>query len=170
MLHRTVCIASLLVFTLALHAQVQSSTSREQCPAGNCTNFTAPDRGPVFPSHPSNGKWEMLDFKPGDASVSCSVVKYDVTTVNPVLHLLCPGPQIYAPLRVHLALSWTGPGEIPQEMKYMLVDPNSQAKFKSTPGDARAELMLHAPQQSRTQKEWIRFTKVNVSLVLPPEK
>lgn len=170
MLHRTVCIASLLAFTLAAHAQVKNTQPQEPCPAGNCTNFTPPDRGPVFPSHPSNGKWETLDFKPGDASVSCSVVKYDLSAVNPVLHLLCPGPQIYAPLRVHLALSWAAPNEIPQDMKYMLVDNNSLAKFKSTPGDARAELTLRNAQQTQSQKEWIKFTKVNVSLVLPQEK
>ncbi len=167
MLHRTLSIASLLVLFSTAHAQVKAAPIQEPCNSGNCTNFTSPDRGPAFSPQPSNGKWDSLDFKPVDASVSCSVVKYDLSAVKPVLHLLCPGPQIYAPLRVHLALSWAEPDQIPLNMKNMLVDANSPARFKSTPGDARAELTLHAAQQTQSQKEWVKFTKVNVSLVLP---
>jgi len=50
-----------------------------------------------------------------------------------------------------------------------LVDTASAVKFKSTPGDARAELALHRSQESLLHREWIHFTKVNVALVLPPQ-
>jgi len=169
MLHRTVCIASLLVLTLAAHTQVKNTQPQEPCTAGNCTIFTPLERRPVVPSHPTNNK--ALDFKPGDASVSCAVVRYELSQMQPILHLLCPSPEIYAPLYVHLVLTWSEPAEVPQDMKNMLVDSNSPAKFKSINGNARAELTLHDAQRTRSQKEWVEFTRIsNVGLVLIPQK
>jgi len=99
--------------------------------------------------------------------VSCAVVKYDSTLALPTLHLLCPGPEIFAPLRVHLALTWKNVSEIPLVMKSMLVDMSRSVKFKSKPGDSRAELTLQNSQRTQSMKQWISFSDVNVGLVLP---
>lgn len=112
-----------------------------------------------------------MNFKPGDASVSCAVVRYEPSELQPILHLLCPSPEIYAPLYVHLALTWSEPTEVPQDMRNMLVQPDSPAKFKSINGNARAELTLYNAQRTRSQKEWVEFTRIsNVGLVLIPQK
>jgi hypothetical protein len=108
----------------------------------------------------------MQDFRATDDSVSCAVVKYDSTLALPILHLLCPGPEIFAPLRVHLALTWRNVSEVPSVMKSMLVDKSRSVRFKSKPGDSRAELSFHNPQETRSTKKWISFTAVNVGLVL----
>lgn len=170
MLYRSVCIAILLLCSFIASAQSKPAQSSGQCPAHACNNLAEPDNAPIFPTVPSNGKWETLDFKTEDASVSCTVVKYELAQSRPIVHLLCPDPRIYAPLRVHLALSFTELKQVPQVMKQMLVDVDSAVKFKSTTGDARAQLTLHNASQTHSQKEWIRFTKVNVALVLPAEK
>jgi hypothetical protein len=81
--------------------------------------------------------------------------------------LLCPGPQIFAPLRVHLTLSFADAKEIPKDMHEMLVDFNRAVRFKSKAGDSQAELTLHAKQDTQTETKWVRFTKVNVGIVLP---
>jgi hypothetical protein len=170
MLLRSVCIAVLFICSLIACAQSKPAQSGGQCPANTCNNLTSPDTVPIFPTVPSNGKWETLDFKPGDAAVSCSVVKYELAASKPIVHLLCPDPKIYAPLRVHLALSFTENKEIPDVLRQMLVDVNSPVKFRSASGNARAQLTLHNPGQTQSQKEWVKFTKVNVALVLPAEK
>jgi hypothetical protein len=171
MLHRTVCLASLFIVTaLFARAQVKNTQNSESCKGRKCAKFAASDRGPDFPANSSLSNVDPLSYKQGDGPVSCAVVKYDVSGQSPVLHLLCPEPQVYAPLRVHLALSWTEPGEIPQIIKNMAVDPNSLALFRSVPGNTRAELWMHSVQDAQSRKEWVKFTTCKVSLVLPPER
>ena len=110
----------------------------------------------------------MEDFKQTNASVSCAAVSYDPGAARPTVHLLCPEPDIFAPLRVHLALTWKSVNQIPSVMKNMMVDLSRSVKFKSKPGDSKAKLTLYSPQQaSRSVTEWVKFTDVSVGLVLP---
>lgn len=147
--------------------KIASQNNQAVCESGNCKADKGLAAAASLPSVPTRGKWEVEDFKPSDDSVSCAVVKYDSTPVLPTLHLLCPGPEIFAPLRVHLALTWKNVSEIPLVMKSMLVDLSRSVKFKSKPGDSRAELTLHNAQSTQSTKQWISFTDVNVGLVLP---
>ena len=174
MLFRIAIIAYVCAFTLSLHAQNNGTAADgSQCPAGAaCSNFHTADRYPSLVTRPPNGNWQIEDFKPIDAAITCSVVKYEMDELMPVLHLLCPGPQVFAPLRVHLTLTWKSPGEVPQGMQYMLVDraSNSTVKFKSKPGESRVELTLHDANDTKSLKEWVKFTKINVGLVVPPDR
>ena len=139
----------------------------------SCSNGFCPDTdipAPIYPSHPVPGKWEVEDFKSSNSSISCSVMKYDFTTSMPILHLLCPGPQIFAPLRVHLTLSFANIREIPKEMQSMLVDFNRAVRFKSKLGESQAELTLRTKEDTQSQTKWVKFTKVNVGIVLPQDK
>jgi hypothetical protein len=169
MQNRLLCVfICLLAFPLSAQ-KVTSGSNVPKCPSGNCTDHsTAP--APMFPSHPVPGKWEVEDFKSTNSSISCAVMKYDVTSSLPILHLLCPGPQIFAPLRVHLTLSFADVKEIPKDMHDMLVDFNRAVRFKSKSGESQAELTLHAKADTQTEKMWVKFTKVNVGIVLPDGK
>ena len=168
---RKFCILALLCSALPCLAQLSgnNSTTRAQasCLFGNCImgDYTAA----ALPSVPVKGKWQVEDFKTSDASVSCAVVKYDSTLTRPILHLLCPGPDVFAPLRVHLTLTWKNVSEIPSVMKSMLVDMSRSVKFKSRPNGSKAELTFENPRDTRSLKQWITFTEVNVGLVLPPK-
>jgi hypothetical protein len=157
--------------TFAQGSERVANSGSSNCPGASCRNTgnvaaaTAPTS---LPSRPVPGKWEVEDFKASDASVTCSVVKYDSTVPLPTLHLLCPGRQVFAPLRVHLSLSWKDIAQIPAAMHGMLVDINSVVKFKSTKaGNPTAELTLQDPNAARSSRQWITFTQVNVGLVLP---
>lgn len=166
MLFRTLCVISLLFPSSLIVAQGRPADLQHK-PA---YQLSAPAASPSLPRHALNGKWEVEEFKPTDASVTCSVVQYDTSQPKPILHLLCPGPQIFAPLRVHLALTWKEVAEVPSAMRNMLVDLNSLVKFKSKPGNSKAELTLHNPQDTESLKEWVSFTRINVGLVLNPDK
>jgi hypothetical protein len=161
MLYRILFIVSLFLlppFVLAQMSNVAPAYS------GQRNGFTSST--PSLPSQPWHGKWQVEEFKPTDAAVSCSVVQYDLSQPKPILHLLCPGPQIFAPLRVHLALTWKKVTEVPSQMKSMLIDLNRLVKFKSRPGNSKVEITFRAPQTNDPQKEWVSFTSVNVGLVL----
>jgi hypothetical protein len=162
---------SFFICLLAIPLSAQNLTSSSdvpKCPRGVCSQESAPP--PIFPSHPVPGKWEVQDFKTTNTSISCAVTKYDVTSSMPILHLLCPGPQIFAPLRVHLTLSFADVKEIPQDLHNMLVDLSRAVKFRAKHGESQAELSLHAKEDPQVQTKWVKFTKVNVGIVLPEEK
>jgi hypothetical protein len=167
-MHNRLLYVFICLLAFPLSAQNLTSAPVTSCSNGNCSDKTAPP--PMFPSHPVPGKWEVQDFKSTNNSISCAVMKYDVTTSFPILHLLCPGPQIFAPLRVHLTLSFADIKEIPKDMNNMLVDFSHAVRFKSKPGESQAELTLHAKEDAQTQTKWVKFTKVNVGIVLPEKK
>lgn len=161
-----------LLSSASLIAQTNPNASDPSSQPG-CTSAECKTQGQLasaasLPSIPSKGKWQVEDFRTTDASISCSVAKYDSAAARPVLHLICPERQVFAPLRVHLTLSWKDVAQIPLSMRSMLVDTNRAVRFKSHGiGDSSAELTLQAPNASRPVKQWIKFTDVNVGLVLP---
>jgi hypothetical protein len=171
MFFRALTLSALFSFALPGIGQASGNQLPNQapqvCQPGNCRLDNRVADAGSLPSIRVHGKWEVEDFKPSDDSISCAVVKYDSTLALPILHLLCPGPDIFAPLRVHLTLTWKDVSEMPFVMKSMLVDPSKSVKFKSKAGDSRAELTLHDPQQTHSTKQWVSFTAVNVGLVLP---
>jgi hypothetical protein len=145
------------------HAKSQSGCNSAECKTQEQLASTG-----SLPSIPSKGKWQVEDFRTTDASVSCSVAKYDSTAARPILHLICPERDVFAPLRVHLTLSWKDVAQIPLSMRSMLVDTNRAVRFKSRGiGDSSAEITLQDPNAPRSIKQWIKFTDVNVGLVLP---
>lgn len=169
---KTLSIATLLLLPLPVLGQTggkdfNTPSVQPQCHSSNCSSGERVSTATSFPSVPVNSKWQVEDFKETNASVSCAVVKYDHEATRPTVHLLCPGPNIFAPLRVHLALTWKSVSQIPSVMKNMLVDVSRAVKFKSKPGDTRAEITFYTPQMTGTRTKWVRFTEVSVGLVLP---
>jgi hypothetical protein len=174
MFFRTSVLASLVLLSLFVKAQsnIPSVTPETLCPAGAaCASSPDSASRPVLHTRADTSRWQVEDFKPSNASISCSVVKYEWNDVMPILHLLCPGPQVFAPLRVHLTLTWKNESEVPQTIKTMRVEGerNSVVQFKSQPGESRVELTLCDAEETQTLKEWVKFTKVKVGLV-PAQK
>lgn len=170
MFFRILAFSSALFLALPAYCQSgvnqETSQTKQSCPDSNCLNTNNFAAATSLPSVPVKGKWKTEDFKASDASVSCAVVKYDSTDTRPTLHLLCPGPDIFAPLRVHLALTWKHVSEIPSIMKNMLVVMSKSVKFKSKPGKSKAELTLRDQEDNHSTTEWVTFTDVNVGLVV----
>ena len=171
---KTLSIATLLLLSFPAMGQtggknLNTQSAQPQCQSSNCSSGERVAAATSLPSIPVSSKWRVEDFKETNASVSCAAVKYDPAESRPTLHLLCPGPDIFAPLRVHLALTWKSVSQIPSVMKNMLVDLSRSVKFKSKPGDSKARLTLYSPQgqSGRSVTEWVEFTDVSVGLVLP---
>jgi hypothetical protein len=173
MLFRTAILASLIAFSVFINAQNNGPALKvPSCPAGvNCSSPMTGDGAPVLHTRNDASRFQIDDFKPSDASIICSVVKYEWNDVMPIVHLLCPGPQVFAPLRVHLTLSWKNESEVPEAIKTMRVetDRNSAVQFKSQPGESRVELTLCDAEETQTLKEWVKFTNVKVGLVPTPK-
>ncbi|HYX54076.1 MAG TPA: hypothetical protein VE783_11545 [Candidatus Limnocylindrales bacterium] len=165
---RALWISSLFALCIVT-AQAQVIVEQKaSCFSPACTDVPVTSNAPIFPSKPTNGKWEVEDYKRSkDASISCAIVKYQADN-KPQVHLLCPGPEIYAPLRVYLALTWNEAKDVPSSLKNLQVDTNAAVRFKSRPGNPMAELTLR--DAARSQKEWVSFNKINVSLVLEKAK
>lgn len=141
---------------------------KTRCDSAECKTQDGVAAANALPSVPSNGKWEVEDFQTSDASVNCSVVKYDSALDRPIIHLVCPERQVFAPLRVHLTLSWKDVAQIPLAIHSMFLDTSRVVRFKSPRvGSSSAELTFQDPNDSRPVKQWITFTEVNVGLVLP---
>ncbi len=166
---RALWIASLFsLVTFAAHAQ-NIVDQKGSCFAPGCADIPVTSNAPVFPTKPTHGKWDIENYKRStDASVSCVIVKY-VTESKPEVDLLCPGPQIYAPLRVHLALTWAEAKDVPAAMQKLQLDTNAAVRFKSKPGSPMAELTLRNGNAA-ARKEWISFNKISVALVLEAQK
>lgn len=161
---------ALLLSLSGISLRAQSIIEQKgSCFSPGCTDIPVTSDAPIFPKRPWNGKWEIEDYKRStEASVSCAIVKY-VTESKPQVDLLCPGPQIYAPLRVHLALTWADAKDVPASMKNLELDTNASVRFKSKPGSPMAELTLRDGGR-QPQKEWVTFNRINVSLVLERAK
>ncbi|HYX52530.1 MAG TPA: hypothetical protein VE783_03710 [Candidatus Limnocylindrales bacterium] len=172
MLYRNLCLIAFILTALAAQSQTSSNQTASMAPsclAPNCADVN-PSKAPVFPTHQVQGQWVTEDFKSTDSSVSCSVVKYDNSQPKPILHLLCPGPQVFAPLRVHLSLTWKQISDIPAKLQHMLVRTDALVKFKSKKGESKAELTMSDPQAGGSSREWVSFNSIEVGLVLPNEK
>lgn len=138
---------------------------KSRCASAECKTQ---DEVAALPAIPSNGKWGIEDFESTEASVNCSLVKYDSALDRPILHLVCPERGVFAPLRVHLTLSWKDASQIPPAMRSMLVDTSRVVRFKSpSVGNSSAELTFQDINEARSVKQWVTFTQVNVGLVLP---
>jgi hypothetical protein len=164
MLCRAPWLASFLL--LAIFSGLAQKVSKQQspCVTPNCMQDL---HGPSA-TYPDN-RQETLDYNAGkDAAIPCAVAGY-VSDGKPQVHLLCPGPQIFAPLHVLLVLSWLDAKDVPASMKSSQLDMKAAVRFKSKPGKSMAELTLR-DGDARPQKEWISFNKVSVSLVMEPAK
>ena len=100
---RKFCILALACSAFRCLAQLSgSSTDRAvaSCLFGSCITGENPAAAACLPSAPVRGKWEVEDFKRSDASVSCAAVQYDSTVACPVLHLICPRPDVCSVARI----------------------------------------------------------------------
>jgi len=153
----------LLLFSSACVAQTATSASALASSSLTTTTNATNALPDTADSHSQSGK--AVEFTPSDTSISCSVVRYDKKDAKPVLHLLCPEEQVFAPLRVHLKLSWNDIKEIPSNLEHMLVDIGGLAQFKSKMGNTEVKLRLREQADSHSFTKWIKFTMVTVGLV-----
>ena len=79
---------------------------------------------------------------------------------KPVLTLLCPPGQVYAPLRVLIKLSWMKPEDAPVNPIDILVMPGAATKIRTCKTAALVWLQVRAKEGGQPQSVWVSFNGV----------
>ena len=105
------------------------------------------------------------DYRSVANPLSCSVVKLDKDNNMPVLHLICPARQIFAPLRVYMQLSWNELKEMPQQFD----DGPLPQIVKLRSNHSEVDVQMNVDENGTRRQRWVAFTNL-VGLGLVQEK
>ena len=94
------------------------------------------------------------------SEVKCSVVEWNVTMPRPVLTLVCPPEEVFAPLRVYFKLSWAMPKDIPSNYLNILAPPRAQTKLHWTRAELHVLLPIKGEGGGKAETKWVIFTEV----------
>ncbi len=113
---------------------------------------------------------EPLTLKPIDLpDIQCSVADWKNTAPKPVLTLLCPPQEVFAPLRVYLKLSWLKPEDVPGNSANILAPPKTPTKLRTNKGGALVWLNFDPAAKEKPQAQWVQFNGVvDVALLAEP--
>ncbi len=92
--------------------------------------------------------------------VKCAVVAWNVAPPKPVLTLVCPPEEVFAPLRVYFKLSWAASGEIPSNYLNILAVPKALAKLHWTRTELHVWLPIKGEGGGKIETKWVIFTEV----------
>jgi hypothetical protein len=110
---------------------------------------------------------EPLTVKPVDLpDVECTVVQWSETP-KPVLTLLCPPMEVFAPLRIILKLSWLKPEDAPVKPSTISVVPGTLTKLHTNKTDASVWLSIKEEGKNQPQAKWVSFNGVADVALLP---
>lgn len=114
--------------------------------------------------------------------VKCAVVAWNVAPPKPVLTLVCPPEEVFAPLRVYFKLSWAASGDIPSNYLNILAAPKALTKLHWTRTELHVWLPIKGEGGGKVETKWVIFTEVvgfylgasdngvqNYSRIAPPE-
>lgn len=110
---------------------------------------------------------EPLTVKPVDVpDVECTVVQW-LETPKPVLTLLCPPNEIFAPLRIIIKLSWLKPEDAPVKPSAISVVPGTLTKLHTNKTVATVWLSIKEEGKDLPQARWVSFNGVADVALLP---
>lgn len=133
--------------------------------------------GSITRSQPSHSQQEgSLSFQPVAAfqknpkrPLNCAVVRWNKGPEKPVLTLICPPEEVFAPLRVVFGLSWSQPTDIPPQVGNVTLSPGDLVRFRLDSKDAHVLVPVRRAVDRQTERGWLRFTAVvQVGLVTEP--
>jgi hypothetical protein len=104
---------------------------------------------------------EALTLTPLDMpDVDCVVQQWKADWPNPVLTLLCPPGQVFAPLRVLIKLSWMKPEDAPVNPIDILALPGAATKIRTCKTAALVWLQVRKKEGGQPQSVWVSFNGV----------
>jgi len=110
---------------------------------------------------------EPLTVKPVDLpDVECTVVQWSETP-KPVLTLLCPPKEVFAPLRIVIKLSWLKPEDAPVKPAAISVVPGTLTKLHTNKTVATVWLSIKEEGKDQAQAKWVSFNGVADVALLP---
>lgn len=108
-----------------------------------------------------------LTVKPVDLpDVDCTVVQWSETP-KPVLTLLCPPQEVFAPLRILIKLSWLKPEDAPVKPSSISVVPGTLTKLHTNKTVAMVWLNIEVEGKNQPQAKWVNFNGVVDVALLP---
>lgn len=110
---------------------------------------------------------DPLTVKPVDLpDVDCTVVHWS-DAPQPVLTLLCPPQEIFAPLRIVLKLSWLKPEDAPVKPSAISATPGTLTKLHTSKTVATVWLTVKEDGKDQPQARWVSFSGVVDVALLP---
>ncbi len=92
--------------------------------------------------------------------IDCTVEEWTPSDTSPVLGLVCPPPQVFSPLRVHLKVSWLKVGDIPKVLHRIVAEPHMPVRIRPTSSTLRVLLRVSKHPEDAGKEEWIGFNSV----------
>jgi hypothetical protein len=110
---------------------------------------------------------ESLTITPTDKpDVTCSVVEWDGASSKPALTVLCPPPEVFAPLHVYLKLSWLKPEEVPAHAGTIHAPAKTLTKLRTNKSAVWVWLAVEEKHDAPVRGKWVAFTGlVDVALL-----
>lgn len=124
---------------------------------GQLTTFNRSESNSVDPW--PTGRARNLD-------IPCAVLDWDTEAPTPKLTLLCPPSEVFAPLRVHLKLSWDKSEHVPEDCSQILAPPKTHTKVRADRGALFVWLKIQGKEKSKAR--WVVFNHI-VGIALQPE-
>lgn len=110
------------------------------------------------PSKPRKGR------SPSD--IKCSIVEWNNSSPKPALTVVCPPPEIFAPLRVILKFSWVDSKDVPREAAKVVAEPRNATRIQLGKGNVRAFLKV-SDHSDTTKEKWVVFNSLQSFRLVP---
>lgn len=104
---------------------------------------------------------EPLTITPTDRpDVSCSVVEWSAASSKPALTVLCPPPEVFAPLHVYLKVSWLKAEDIPAYAGAIHAPAKTLTKLRTNKSAVWLWLSVQEKHDAPLRGKWVAFTGV----------
>jgi hypothetical protein len=90
----------------------------------------------------------------------CAIEDWRHDGRKPILTLVCPPDEIFAPLRVLITLSWAEPRDIPRNLNDIEIRPRLPVKLTSTGRGLGVRLPIFPAGEKRPHEDWLWFTEI----------
>jgi hypothetical protein len=110
-------------------------------------------------------------FKPGHgvkaSEIRCSIIEWENNAPKPLLTVVCPPPQVFAPLRVFLKFSWLDTKDVPKEAAKVVAEPRTETKIMLGKGDIKVFLKISKGGDDTGKEKWMAFNALQGFTIIP---
>jgi len=112
-------------------------------------------------------------FKTGNAirssDIKCSIVEWVDTPPKPELTVVCPPPEIFAPLRVFLKFSWVDSKDVPKDVAKVVAKPRAETKIQLGKANIKVFLKMSKDADDSGKEKWVAFNALQAFAIVPIE-
>jgi hypothetical protein len=112
-------------------------------------------------------------FKPGNtlksSEIKCSIVEWVDSSPKPELTVVCPPPEIFAPLRVFLKFSWVDSKDVPKDVARVVAKPRAETKIQLGNANIKVFLKISKDADDSGKEKWVAFNALQAFAIVPTE-